>query len=174
MEKKESCEQNKSSTNNAPESSSSWTLRNGERNNNEPSEDDSSMDDYCVYTYKGDSRRSERLADLPSSFFEFCSASSAAEGQPGLSPLSLDGSYTHTGDSSGGTVRSSHCVSSVRAISNGSSVNHHVNGGGSSRRGNNNELYSPDMDFLEMDFDPGGAGESCDNLDEFQDGRLNQ
>lgn len=157
MEKKEG----QKSSNNGE--SSAWRLRDGSETNNNNSEED--MDDYCVYTYKGDSRRSERLADLPSSFFEFCSPSSAPEGQPRLSPLSLQGQETDS--SSGGISANSSCGG--RPVANGSNL---VNGSGGSRTGNNNELYSPDMDFLEMDFDPGGTGDgdNCEHFDELNDG----
>lgn len=119
-----------------------------------------SDDQYCVYTYKGDgsSQQPTRLAaDLPSSFFKVhpsdssCAhSSSSSSGIPSLEPSSSS---------------SSHCCHSTSRLHNGtihnpSAVNINQN---------NNAMYSPDMDFLEMDFDPGGSGDGCCDGDDEDD-----
>lgn len=117
-----------------------------------------SDDQYCVYTYKGDgsSQQPSRLAaDLPSSFFKLhpsdsssCPPSSSSSEIPSLEP----------------SISSTRCChSTTGSIQNGSL--HNTSPGVV----NNNEMYSPDMDFLEMDFDPGGSGDGCCEGDDEDD-----
>jgi hypothetical protein len=130
----------------------------------EDEDEDETEDEYCVYTYKGDQRG---VADLPSSFFKFDQA---------------DSSHTSSSTNEDSGCTSSGLPLSLRLGANGleahssSGTTHHhkVNGGGIvTISGNpvngirppgnaNGDAFSPDMDFLEMDFDPGGPGEDED------------
>ena len=121
--------------------------------------DEDADDEYCIYTYKGDSRGA---ADLPSSFFNFDqgdSLSSADEGAaPPVLPLNLRLGYNGIDAFSCSSTSTTH-----HHVSNGSVVTvsgSRVNGVGRPPT----DLFSPDMDFLEMDFDPGGLGDDEDQI----------
>lgn len=127
----------------------------------EISNDEDVDDDYCVYTYKGDSRG---VADLPSSFFVFDQGDSLSSTDENSMPpcatmpmnrrLGYNGNEAFSRSSSATTHH--HTRNGSMITVSGSHV--HVNGS----RPPATDLFSPDMDFLEMDFDPGGPGEDED------------
>ena len=142
--------------------------KDAENKNNEAQEEDD--DDYYVYTYKGDSKENpEHLADLPSSFFKFhpseCQAGSSS------SLLRKDGSSDNDPNRTSVTNGVTCVVTNGNGHSCGSLsfsqpfgclTSNHCSGRVASH-GESSENFSPDMDFLEMDFDPGGTGEDVDN-----------
>ncbi|CAL8070173.1 unnamed protein product [Orchesella dallaii] len=119
-------------------------------------EDGVDSDDQYVYTYKGDgsSQHPSRLAaDLPSSFFKLHPSDSSFP--PSSSSREIPSLETSSS--------SRCCATSSSRVQNGTTHPVNVNQ-------NNNAMYSPDMDFLEMDFDPGGSGDGCcDGDDEDED-----
>lgn len=120
-----------------------------------------SDDQYCVYTYKGDgsSQQPNRLAaDLPSSFFKLHPSDSSS-----CPPSSLSSEIPSLEQSSSSS-RCCHSNSTGAASIQNGSLHHHSPG-----NVNNNAMYSPDMDFLEMDFDPGGSGDGCCDGDDEDD-----
>ncbi|CAG7824636.1 unnamed protein product [Allacma fusca] len=109
--------------------------------------DEDSEDDYCVYTYKGGSREIQQLADLPSSFYQFDSSDNQS-----------DDLASHSGEL-GGCLNAGNFRDQLR-FSDGSRRLHNASGSfanvpnGLANPAPN--VFSPDMDFLEMDFDPSG------------------
>lgn len=142
---------------------------------------DENEDEHCVYTYKGGSNRS--LADLPASFFEFDSSlewtgtntnnnnsCGSNNGSTGSSIGTCNNPSSSSSNLSNSTAAmSSSSAGSSAALSNG----YHLGRSGASpenmHQQNNNNLYSPDMDFLEMDFDPGLPGDDDEIMEEATD-----
>jgi len=126
---------------------------------NEMYNDDETDDECCIYTYKGDSRVA---ADLPSSFFTFDqgdSLSSADESCVASCSQSCKGRVGYNGVDGFSTATTHHQISNGSVVTvSGSRVN------GAGRAPPPTDLFSPDMDFLEMDFDPGGFGDDEDDV----------